>query len=146
MTTTPRRSIPVPLVLLAFVLVGAGAGLWWASTPRGEPLHWNLTGMGGANSSAADMSGVDPLVVRVHVEQWPVEFSDDSWLTESVDESSDAVTITLRISPDYHLRTVGQATIGWYDTGGWVDVHLRQPLGSRRLFDGSTFPATEVNH
>lgn len=26
---------------------------------------------------------------------------------------------------------------GWYDTGGWVNVQLSEPLGGRMLFDGS---------
>ena len=29
---------------------------------------------------------------------------------------------------------------GWYDTGGWVEVHLLAPLGGRILFDGGSFP------
>jgi hypothetical protein len=29
---------------------------------------------------------------------------------------------------------------GWFDTGGWVTIHVPASLGGRLLFDGSGFP------
>jgi hypothetical protein len=29
---------------------------------------------------------------------------------------------------------------GWFDTGGWVTIHVLASLGGRLLFDGSGFP------
>lgn len=76
---------------------------------------------------------------EVHVEQWPVEqFDGPDWLTQSVDYGPDTVSITLRTSDAYRARIAGQTTIGWYDTGGWVTVRLREPLRSRTLVDGAT--------
>ena len=141
---TDRRTFSVLAILAVFIATGAVAGYLFASSPRGPALPWSLRGIGGANSSAAAMDVADPNVVRVHIEQWPVEFDngDDSWLTKSVDEGGDTVTVTLRVSDNYRQRTEGQATIGWFDTGGWVTIELSQPLGDRALFDGSTSPAT----
>lgn len=108
-------------------------------------ISWNLTGMGGANSSfdqhhPFDVSKVqDMTTFDVHVEQWPVEdFAGSEWLTPSISYGFDAVTVTLRISDAYRARTGSQTTIGWYDTGGWVRVALLEPLRSRKLVDGAT--------
>lgn len=136
--TSNRR--PLVLVVTGLALLLVAGGLWWfTSAPKGEAVPWYLTGMGGANSSLADSQVNDPLIVRVHVNQWPVDVNDDSWLTQSVDYGSDVVTITLRVSPDYPLHKNGYATVGWYDTGGWVNVHLREQLPIPvRLRDGAT--------
>jgi hypothetical protein len=134
--TTNRRSLALIVAGSALLLV-AGAG-WIYAAPKGAPIPWRLVGMGGANSSLAEMQMNDPLVVRVHVEQWPVDRTDDSWLVQSVDETSSTVTITLRLSPDYPVPKDLPESGGWYDTGGWVNVHLHAPLGDRPLIDGAT--------
>ncbi len=143
-----QRSLPVPVILAALVLVGALAGCAFAGTAAGgggETVAWNLTGMGGANSSfdqhhPFDVSKVQDMTsFDVHVEQWPADDSTGSeWLTPSIDYGSDAVTVTLRVSDAYRARTGSQTMVGWYDTGGWVTVALREPLRSRRLVDGAT--------
>jgi hypothetical protein len=135
--TINRRSLALIVSGFALLLV-AGAGWLYASAPKSPGIPWRLVGMGGANSSLAEMQLHDPLVVRVHVEMWPVDRTDDSWLVQSVDETSSAVTITLRLSPDYPRPKTLPESGGWYDTGGWVNVHLHAPLGDRALIDGST--------
>jgi hypothetical protein len=135
--TTNRRFLALIVAGFALLLV-AGAGWIYASAPKGPGIPWYLSGMGGANSSLAESQINDPLVVRVYVKQWPVDRSDDSWLAVSVDENPNAVTITLRISPDYPVRKDIAGPGGWYDTGGWVNVHLHASLGDRALIDGAT--------
>ena len=67
------------------------------------------------------------------------DFAGSEWLTSSVDYGPDEVTITLRVSDAYKARTAGYPTIGWYDTGGWVNVRLRDPLPTQaKLRDGAT--------
>lgn len=138
---TSSRLLPIPFALLAVVV----AACTFATTPKGEPIAWHLAGMGGANSSGGhrfDASQAEGMTtVPVHVEQWPAEFKDDSWLAQSVAYSPTAVTITLRVSDAYHQRV--RPTVGWYDTGGWVDVHLSEPLRNRTLIDGATGKANE---
>ena len=137
---TPKRS-PVLAILALFVAGGALAGYLHVSGSNGggEAIPWHVTGIGGANSSAADTSTSDPLVLRVHVEQWPVDIEDDSWLIQSVDEGSDRVTITLRPTDAYRALVEGHGLIGMYDTGGWVSVHLHERLPTcTTLRDGAT--------
>ena len=137
---TPRR-LPVPLILGLFVLVGAISAIGFKiaqAAPRDHSaVPWSLTGIGG-DGAASDVP-VTSTVLRIHVEQWPTEeFAGDEWLDKSVSETTDAVTITLRLSDAYRARVAGQQDVGWYDTGGWVTVALRAPLGDRRLVDGAT--------
>ena len=138
---TIRRTLPVLVLLALFVAGGLVAG-WIYTHPAasGEAVPWHLTGMGGANSSFADSQINDRLVLRVHVEQWPVDIEDDSWLVQSVDMNASQVTITLHPDADHPLHKEGLLTVGWYDTGGWVNVRLPEPVGRRELLDGSTSP------
>ena len=136
------RRLPALAILALFVAVGLGGGWVYINGSKGdgsdETIPWNLSGMGGANS-AAGQEVVGPNVVRVHGEQWPVDVGEDSsWLVPSVSETAAAVTITLRAGPDHPLHINGLDTVGWYDTGGWVNVTLSAPLGSRTLVDGAT--------
>lgn len=143
-----QRALTFPVILAALVLVGSLAGCVSASALQGgagEIVAWNLSGMGGANSSIDEHHPFDATKVQdmttfeIHVEKWPVEdLKGSEWLTPSIDYGWDAVTITLRVSDAYRARTSGQTTIGWYDTGGWVTVALREPLRSRKLVDGAT--------
>jgi hypothetical protein len=122
------------------LLVGAlAARLFFPalSIPSNRLTGWQMHGFLG--------QGFDPTtaqtttVVRVAVAQWPVEFAqgDSSWLARpEVTYTPWSVTITLYTSDAF----TGQKVRGWFDTGGWVDVLLKEPLGGRALFDGSTFP------
>jgi hypothetical protein len=77
--------------------------------------------------------------IEVFVARWPTEFGheDDSWLDQRVIETPMTVTITLSTSEAYESLPWQR---GFFDTGGWVTVHLGAPLGDRLLFDGSGFP------
>ncbi len=142
----PTRRIPALAILALVIAVGLGAGLVYANASKGgggEAIPWHLDGMGGANSSLADSQVSDPNILRVHIEVWPSTSPDDSWLVPSVDYGSDGVTVTLRPDEAHALHQNGLPTVGWYDTGGWVNVRLSEPVGRRALYDGSTSPATQ---
>ena len=139
--TSRRRLVPVGLVIGGVaLLVALGAAMLLfpaAPVPSSRFIGWQLHGFMGR--------GFDPTtaqttqVVRVAVTQWPSEFdqTDSSWLaTPLVTYTPWSVTITLYTSDTFSQ----QKRHGWYDTGGWVDVQLTEPLGGRPLFDGSRFP------
>ena len=144
-----RRALPALAILALFIVGGATAGYLYISGSKGggvssgsvvdEPITWSLTGMGGANS-AAGSEVVDSNTVRIHVNQWPVEdFSGSEWLTPTVERSSGMVTITLRVSDAYKARIASHPTIGWYDTGGWVNIVMHDLLPPcPKLRDGAT--------
>jgi hypothetical protein len=136
-----RRLMSRALVIVGVVLLVGALGAWLLfpalSIPSNRLMGWQLHGFIG--------HGFDPTtaqtttLVRVAVAQWPAEFAQDdsSWLARpEVTYTPWSVTITLYTS-DAFTR---EKTQGWYDTGGWVNVPLKEPLGSRALFDGSTFP------
>lgn len=140
--TKLRRFAPVGLVVVGTaMLVAVAAWLLFPSLsiPTSRLIGWQLQGFGGA--------GFDPTtaqtttVIPIYVAQWPAEgpAQDGSWLaTPAVTYTPWAVIITMQSSASYDC---GPAKIcGWYDTGGWVEVHLTEPLGGRALFDGSKFP------
>lgn len=141
---TSRRSLLALLTLAVLIAGGALAGCGSVSGSKGIPLPWNLTGMGGVNSSLGQHHPFDPTqaetmtTLEVHVETWPVsEEPADKWLTQTIDYGSDAVTITLRMRGTDENSTA-LPTVGGYDTGGWVTVALNEPLRSRNLVDGAT--------
>lgn len=141
---TLRRSLLALLTLAVFAAGGALAGYLYVSAPKGTVVPWNLTGRGGMNSNLGQHHPFDPMqagtttTIEVHVEQWPdAEPPADAWLTQTIDYGSDAVTITLRIRGT-NASSTGLPLIGYYDTGGWVKVALREPLRSRALIDGAT--------
>lgn len=143
---TNRRSLPVLAILALFIAGGLAAG-WIYTHPAigvsiagSETITWSLSGMGGANSAAGEDVVVDPLIVRIHVDQWPVEdFSGPEWLTPTIERRSDMTTITLRVSDTYKTRIAAHPTIGWYDTGGWIRIVMHDPLPTcTKLRDGAT--------
>ena len=140
--------LPALAILALFLVVGLGAGWIYVSASKGggaqpaalnEPITWSLTGMGGANSGAGQQV-IDANTIRIHVDQWPVEdFSGPEWLTPTVEQSPDMVTITLHVSDTYKARIAGHPTIGWYDTGGWVNIVMHDLLPPcPKLRDGAT--------
>ncbi len=138
-----RRSL-IALLVLAVVLVGGLAVYINLSTPQGVAMPWNLTGMGGMNSSVGEHHPFDPAQAQtttsleVHVEQWPAnEVDANAWLSQTIDYGFNTVTITLR-KRGTDVNATGLPLIGGYDTGGWVTVALREPLRSRNLIDGAT--------
>lgn len=139
-----RRSL-IALIVLAVVLVGGLAAYINLSTPQGVAMPWNLTGMGGMNSSVGEHHPFDPAQAQtmtsleVHVEQWPANEADaNAWLSQTIDYGFNTVTITLRLRPPYVPKPGGLPILLGYDTGGWVTVALREPLRSRSLIDGAT--------
>lgn len=48
----------------------------------------------------------------------------------------------MRVIPAYHQPKGYRATVGWYDTGDWVNVQLYGPLRSLNLIDDATLVAT----
>jgi hypothetical protein len=133
-----RRGASVGAALVAFAMIGALAA-WLLAPSLMIPSHrmvgWELQGFPGRVSDTAATS----TSIEVFVRSWPTEFNqgDDSWLEQRVIETPVSVTITLHTTDAYES---GPALRSWYDTGGWVTVNLRAPLGGRLLFDGSGFP------
>ena len=136
-----RRSVPTGLKVagVAMVVALAGALLLFPGVPvpSSRLVAWQLHGFAGP--------GFDPTtaqtsyVVRVAVARWPTEFdqNNSSWLaTPVVTYTPLSVTITLYTTESFSQKRM----YSWFDTGGWVDVQLTEPLGRRMLFDGSNFP------
>jgi uncharacterized membrane protein len=93
-----RRSL-IALLVLAVVLVGGLAAYINLSTPQGVAMPWNLTGMGGMNSSVGEHHPFDPAQAQtmtsleVHVEQWPANDADaNAWLSQTIDYGFNTVT------------------------------------------------------
>ena len=136
-----RRMMPIGLVIAGVVMLVAlgGAMLLFPAVPAPSSrlIGWQLHGFMGRGFDPTTAQTTE--VVRVAVTQWPSEFdqTDSSWLaTPVVTYTPWSVTITLYTSDTF----AQQKRHGWYDTGGWVDVQLTEPLGGRPLFDGSKFP------
>ena len=130
--------VVVGVVML--VVVAAWALFPSLSIPSTRLVEWQLGGYGGP--------GFDPTtaqtttVIPVYIAYWPVDYApdDDSWLaTPAVVDAPWGVTITLHTS-DAYAASIEGTTFGLYDTGGWVKVQLKEPLGDRSLSDGSRFP------
>ncbi len=143
--TRRRRFASVGLLVAGVVMVVVVAA-WLLfpalSIPSARLMGWQLHGFNGTGFDPTTAQTTD--VVRVAVAVWPTEYpaTDDSWLaTPAVTYTPWSVTITLHTSDSYASLIAGKI-FGLYDTGGWVDVHLSEPLGGRALFDGSTFPPT----
>ena len=134
----PRSRTTVAAAVVALLLIGA-LGAWLLAPslliPADRIVGWQLEGYPGRVTDAS-ASGTD---ITVFIDQWPeaLEPGDGSWLDQRVIETPFTVTITLHTT-DAFASLPGPR--GWYDTGGWVTVHLAGPLGGRSLFDGSGFP------
>jgi hypothetical protein len=129
-------------MVVAGILVGALAALMLSpsrSIPSSRLVAWQLHGYGGPGFDAT--TAETTRVIRVAVAQWPADSTNSSWLAAPVvTYTPSSVTITLHTSDAYEARTAGKR-VGFYDTGGWVEVALGEPLGGRALFDGSRSPA-----
>jgi hypothetical protein len=139
--TRLRRFGPLGLVVAGVVMFVALAAalLLFPAVPvlSYRLMGWELHGFAGRGFDPTTAQTTD--VVRVAVAQWPTEFDqgDSSWLaTPLVTYTPWSVTITLYTTDAF----TQQKMHGWYDTGGWVNVKLSEPLRGRMLFDGSKFP------
>jgi hypothetical protein len=103
--------------------------------PPWRMVSWQLQGFPGRVSDTSSTV----TTVSVYVASWPTAYraEDSSWLDQGVIETPWTVTIALHTSDAYEALPQPR---GWYDTGGWVEVHLLAPLGGRILFDGGSFP------
>jgi len=134
-----RRRASFGLALVAAGVVGLLAV--WLLAPSlqirsNRMVGWQLQGFPGrASDTAATATTFD-----VYVAQWPTEYKqgDDSWLDQRVIETPMTVTLALQTTDAY--EALPWQNRRWFDTGGWVKVHLLAPLGDRVLFDGSGFP------
>jgi hypothetical protein len=157
--TRLRRFASVGLVVVG-VLILTGLAAW-----RLAPSQPNLLTLGADSSGrvgwtmTSELGGtaLDPTTaqtmtaIRVYVASWPSDYAadDDSWLaTPAVTYTPSAVMITLHESDSFGCfgkmaRPLpgGGLVSCWYDIGGWVPVHLSEPLGGRALFDGSASPS-----
>jgi hypothetical protein len=133
-----RRRASIWGGLLAVVAIGSLAAWLVGPSLMIDPhrmVGWQRQGfLGPATQTTASSTSLE-----VFVAWWPTEFDhdDDSWLEQRVIETPMTVTITLHTSDAYEALPWQR---GFFDTGGWVTVHLRAPLGDRLLFDGSGFP------
>lgn len=132
----------VMLVAVAAWLLLPSPSLPW------ERIGWQLDGFPGPAFDPT--TAQTTTVIPVYIASWPAEYAadDDSWLaTPAITYTPWGVIITLHASDSFGCAgkmarpLSGGASIScWYDTGGWVPVHLSEPLGGRALFDGSTLP------
>lgn len=139
-TSAIRRGASTGARVVVLILIGALVA-WslapFLMAPPWRMVGWQLQGYGRPVSDTAAIS----TTIEVFVAQWPTEYrqGDASWLEQTVIETPWTVTIALHTSDAYDAGPALRVR-GWYDTGGWVTVHLLAPLGGRLLFDGSAFP------
>ena len=134
-TTRQRRGPTVRVGLLFAAALAA-----WMLAPSlmalpGRTVGWQLNGFPGRESDTTPTR----TTISVYVPSWPTDYpqGDDSWLDRGVIETPWTVTIALHTSSAFDTLP---AQRGWFDTGGWVTVHVLAPIGGRMLFDGSGFP------
>ena len=145
-----RRFVPVALVVVGVaMLVGAFAAWRLApskSTDRLPDLGPGTSGMVGWSLAAGGGPGSPPkvapdaTVLLVRTNWWPACSpwdANDSWLTQEISYLPWSVTITLHASDSF----APVKCHGFYDYWGEpLEVHLREPLGGRPLFDGGASP------
>jgi hypothetical protein len=129
-----RRLGRVGIVVAALIVGALAVRLLVAPFPSDRLVGWSLTGYGRPDFDST--TAQTTTVIPVFVGQWPTAPEDATWLGRpAITYTPWAVFITMRTSDRFN-STRG-TTRGWYDTGGWVDVRLSEPLGGRALFDGS---------
>jgi hypothetical protein len=157
-----RRFAPTALIVIGVVLlVGVSFATWWLASPptssSGGGVWWRL--VGGPESVVADYEGDAPRLDQATIQSateipvvtyypWPDgrQALDDSWLgTPTIVYRSSAVIITMHMSGTVCSTPAARSECGWSLEPRYVKVpiHLREPLGGRGLFDGSTNPPTQ---
>jgi hypothetical protein len=151
----PRRSVRTGLVVVGIVLLVAAVATWWLAPFRSSDrlaylgpdpaglVGWSLASDGGGSALRPD-AAQDATVVLVRAAWWPAcapwDEGGDAWLTTEIAYLPWSVTVTLRRSDAF---ASAKSCNAFYDYWGQpVEVRLSEPLGSRPLFDGSTFPST----
>jgi hypothetical protein len=143
----PRVFLAGIVLLTAVVVFGA----WSFLGPKDTPIGWqlaNLHSVGGPRGWDNMDEAKAATVVYLTTAWWPSchpyddstgPFANSSWLTPDITYTPWSVTITMRIKDSYDQNP--ECGRGFYDYWGLpVAVQLREPLGGRALFDGSTFP------
>ena len=150
--TTPRIKRPRVFLVGTFLLVAAVVlGIWSSFGPKATPIGWqlaNLHSVGGPRGWDSLDEAKAATTVYLTTAWWPSchpyddstgPFANSSWLTPDISYSSGSVTITMRINDS--LSANPECGRGFYDYWGLpVAVQLREPLGGRALYDGSTVP------
>jgi len=131
--------VPVGIVLIAFVIVGAVAGQLFvqgrsSSSPSSRLVEWHLGDLDPVTAQTAT-------VIPITIDEYPPEdcyAPATSWLeTPEITYTPSAVIITMQKTDAYahgHCR-------GFYTTNWSGKVQLSEPLGGRALLDGSKSPA-----
>jgi hypothetical protein len=151
-TPTPRRSVRTRLLVVGIVMLVVAIGAWRLAPSHSSDrlpslgpdsagiVGWSLASAGGGSAFRPN-AAQDATVVLVSAAWWPAcspwDQGDDSWLTPEISYLPWSVTITLRTSDSFAAVKCGVFYDFW---GGGFEVHLSEPLGSRALFDGSSFP------
>jgi hypothetical protein len=140
--------VVVGVVLL--VAVAAWLLFLWPPLPMSRFVGWQL-GDGFLGTPRFDPTTAQTTtVVPISVDWLECAPQNDSWLASpDVSYTSSSVTITMHTTDAFAATTTcgggdgGKGIVGiMLDVGIPVEVHLREPLGGRTLFDGGTSPPT----
>jgi len=134
--TRLRRYVPVGIVLITFVIVGAVAGrlaVQGRPSPSSGLVEWRLGDLDPVTAQTAT-------VIPIAIDEYPPESCyapADSWLeTPRITYTQSSVIITMQKTDAYaHAHCTGFYTTNWSGR-----VQLSEPLRGRALFDGSKSP------
>ena len=141
-TAAPRSRVrefaPIAVVAVAVVIfVALGFRMLIAPFPSDRLVGWQVKGFNGHGIDAT--TAETETVIPVFVASWPTEPWGDSWLgAPAITYTPWAVIITMHTRDSYGCNS--RTICSWFDTGGWFQVLLSEPLAGRALFDGSKFP------
>jgi hypothetical protein len=132
----------VMVISLAVALVAPGPLI-----PSSRLLSWQLnSGHPGAGSDPATAQGTVVAIEVEHPSCAPIDVG--PWLADPIISYTPwSVTITMHMNDTADTANCSSQQgplplpiVGSYLTGIFVPVQLREPLGGRALFDGSSFP------
>jgi hypothetical protein len=137
-----RRSVPVGIVLVTFVIVGAFVGAVagqlfvqgrLSPSPSSRSVEWRLGDLDPGTAQTAT-------VIPITIDEYPPEecyAPAASWLeTPEITYTPSSVIITMQRTDAYaHAHCAGFYTTNWNGR-----VRLSEPLRGRALFDGSKSP------
>ncbi len=128
-------------ILAAVVVVGVvGVGVI-ALKPFTPSVAWAYPGVNARPLDATTSQTATDIEVHV-ANQWPAQEPPGGWLDPAVIDTPWAIVVTLHPTDAYRAM-IASGPVGSYDTGGWVKVHLAEPLDGRPIYDGSSFPPAD---
>ncbi len=141
----------VALAVAAWALLASGPVGPSAMPLPGTSVSWRLN-QGYAGQAFEPWTAMTTTVVPIEVD-YPTCITNGAghWFDVTVSYTSETVTIQVVMTPTAAAHCPSQPyphvlgslpEVGGYLTGIYYSVHLREPLGGRALFDGSTFPAS----